>query len=155
MRNINQNMHIDVTAAVIVRDGLILLSLRRDDAHMGGLWEFPGGKREDGETLEACLQRELREELDILVETGECIDVIEHSYEDRNVKLFFITCKITGGSPQAIGCADFKWVRPADLAGYDFPEADEEFVKHLFAAFNSRTGIFGDSHKSNPSTDNR
>jgi mutator protein MutT len=120
-----------VTAAIIRRNGLILLSRRKPDAHLPNLWEFPGGKVEVGETLSAALQRELREELGIAVEVGDEYYVTTHDYPAKSVELHFFNCTILDGEPRAIEVAEFRWVKSSDLLSYEFPEADRELVERL------------------------
>ncbi len=83
---------IEVAAGLVFRGGKLLLTQRHPEAHLGGLWEFPGGKREPGETFEQCLARELEEELGIEVTVGELIESITHVYPERTVHLRFFRC---------------------------------------------------------------
>ena len=122
---------IDVTAAVIRRDGAVLIAQRPPGSHMEGLWEFPGGKRDVDETLEDCLARECAEELDVTVRVGPLLRVIEHTYPDRRIKLYFFECTLAGGEPSAVGCQAVRWVAPGDLAGFSFPAADAQLVEEL------------------------
>src|SRR2546425_7387498 len=84
---------VEVAAGLVFRDGKLLITQRHTDAHLGGLWEFPGGKREAGESFEECLVRELREELGIEVEVGNLIENINHEYPDKAVHLRFFRCQ--------------------------------------------------------------
>ena len=122
---------IEVAAGVIFRDGKVLITRRRADDHLGGLWEFPGGKRQSAESFEQCLRRELREELGIEVEVGELLESITHNYPDRTVLLKFYRCRLHGGEPLAIGCDGLAWIRPDELAAYPFPPADARLVETL------------------------
>jgi 8-oxo-dGTP diphosphatase len=122
---------IEVSAALIFRDGKLLIAQRHADSHLGGLWEFPGGKREAGETFEQCLVRELREELGIEVAIQGLFEEITHNYADRSVQLKFFSCRLPAGEPQALGCAAVKWVGQAELAGHDFPAADARLLEKL------------------------
>jgi 8-oxo-dGTP diphosphatase len=123
---------IDVTAAIIRQEGRILLVQRPDHAPMGGLWEFPGGKVEPGETPEAALARELAEELGITVAVGPRYHITEHRYPGGpNVRLLFYPCTIAGGTPQLLWGQASRWVAPADLPSYPTPAADQEVVARL------------------------
>jgi 8-oxo-dGTP diphosphatase len=122
---------IDVAAGLVFRDGKLLIAQRHAEAHLGGLWEFPGGKREAGETYEKCLARELREELGIEVDVGELVESLTHEYPDKTVHLQFYHCRWKEHEPQALGCAAFKWVHPHELSLYAFPAADERLLTQL------------------------
>jgi mutator protein MutT len=122
---------IEVSAGLVFRDGRLLITLRHDDAHLGGFWEFPGGKREPGESFEECLVRELREELGIVAEVGPLLESLVHEYEDRTVCLRFYLCRWRQNEPQALGCADFTWIGPDDLEKYEFPAADAKLIETL------------------------
>src|SRR5215831_19354860 len=124
-------MPIEVAAALVFRGGKLLITQRYAEAHLGGLWEFPGGKREPGESFEECLSRELREELGIEVAVGELIESITHSYPDKTVHLKFFRCRWLQNEPQPLGCCDFKWVSPKELVSYDFPAADARLLERL------------------------
>src|ERR1017187_5283638 len=93
---------IDVSAALIFRSGKLLITRRHSDAHLGGLWEFPGGKREPNETFEQCLARELREELGIEVKVGELFEEISHAYLEKTVRLKFFVCELLSGNPEPL-----------------------------------------------------
>jgi 8-oxo-dGTP diphosphatase len=123
-------------AAALVRDptGRYLLTQRLPDTHLAGRWEFPGGKREAGETLEECLARELREELNVDIAVGDKAEVVRWEYPDKTVVLHFYHCRITGGRLEPRECAALEWVEPARLAQYDFPPADRQLVERLRAA---------------------
>ncbi len=122
---------IEVSAGLVFRDGRLLISQRREQDHLGGLWEFPGGKRHDGESDGECLQRELREELGIEVEVGALIETVTHEYPGKTVCLKFFRCVWLGNEPRAIGCQDFAWVTRDELPKYKFPEADQRILERL------------------------
>ena len=122
---------IEVSAALIFRDGKLLITQRHADAHLGGLWEFPGGKREPDETFEQCLARELREELGIEVEAGELFEEISHAYAEKTVRLKFFVCKLISGKLRLLDCAAFKWVEKTELADFEFPAADARLLEKL------------------------
>lgn len=122
---------IEVSAGLVFRHGKVLITQRHADAHLGGLWEFPGGKRETDETFEECLVRELREELGIEVEVGEVLESLTHAYPEKTVTLKFFRCRLTQGEPRAIDCLDLKWVTAAELRDYEFPAADARLLQML------------------------
>ncbi|NKB81738.1 MAG: NUDIX domain-containing protein [Nitrospirales bacterium] len=122
---------IQVAAALIEQDGRYLITQRKTDVHLAGLWEFPGGKRERGESLEACLRRELLEELAIEITSPVLFMMHRHAYPDKNVELHFFRCALMRGQPRALGCAGFCWVKPEDLSNYPFPPADAPVVARL------------------------
>ena len=95
---------IEVAAGLVFRNGQLLITQRRLHDHLGGLWEFPGGKREGNETFAACLTRELKEELGIAVEVGELFDDVTHAYPERTVRIRFFRCRWIKHEPQAIAC---------------------------------------------------
>jgi len=120
-----------VAAGVVFRDGRVLITQRRAQDHLGGLWEFPGGKREPGESFADCLKRELMEELGIEVEAGEVIDSITHAYPEKTVRLEFMRCRWLRNEPRALACEAFAWVSREELGGYTFPEADDRMLEKL------------------------
>ena len=122
---------IDVAAALVFRNGKVLITQRFSKDHLGGLWEFPGGKREGGETFEDCLRRELDEELKIQVDVSQLVEALTHSYPEKTVHLRFFQCQWRSGEPVAVGCADFKWVGPLELRQYEFPAADARLLEKL------------------------
>ncbi len=113
-----------VAAAILQQEGKILLTRRRLDAHQGGLWEFPGGKQEAGETLEQCLRRELKEEIDIEVGALRHFYVLRHRYPEKEVELHFFTCSVYQGIPKPLECLETAWVSENELSSYEFPAAD-------------------------------
>jgi mutator protein MutT len=122
---------IEVAAGLVFRCGQLLITQRHADAHLGGLWEFPGGKREQGETFEDCLVRELREELGIEVSVGELIESVTQDYPGKTVRLQFFKCAWKANEPQPIGCVDLRWITAADLKSYEFPAADASLLEKL------------------------
>jgi 8-oxo-dGTP diphosphatase len=122
---------IEVAAGLVFRNGLLLITQRRPDDHLGGLWEFPGGKREPTETYEECLRRELREELDIVVEVQALVDSLSHDYPDKSVHLKFFRCGWLQNEPQKIHVHDFAWVKRGELSKYAFPAADARLLNLL------------------------
>lgn len=124
--------HYDVAAGIIRNsDGRILIAQRPPEGLLGGLWEFPGGKQETGETLPECLQRELREELAIEVEVGALFVVVKHAFTHFKITLHAFECVHTGGDPQKLGVHDFAWVTPDEFDAYSFGKADREIISAL------------------------
>ena len=119
-----------VTAAVIEREGSFLLTRRPQGVHLSGYWEFPGGKCHTGETLAACLTRELREELNVGATIGTELFTTTHDYEDRRVELHFFRCDISGTATPVLG-QDMRWVARSELRSLAFPPADVELVRML------------------------
>jgi mutator protein MutT len=122
---------VEVSAALIFRDGKLLITQRHAKAHLGGLWEFPGGKREAGETFEQCLVREIREELGVDISVRELFAEILHAYPEKSVRLKFFTCKLISGEPQPLDCAAGKWIAKTELANFEFPAADAQLLEKL------------------------
>ena len=125
---------IEVSAGLVFRHGQLLITQRHAAAHLGGFWEFPGGKREHGESFEECLARELREELGVEVAVGELFETVTHAYPEKTVHLQFHLCSLPSGEPQPLGCAAVRWVKRAELADYAFPAADARLLEKLRAA---------------------
>src|ERR1035437_2623272 len=125
---------IEVSAALIFHNGKLLIAQRHANAHLGGLWEFPGGKREAGESFEQCLVREIREELGVGISVGELFEEITHAYPEKSVHLKFFICKLLSGEPRPLDCAAVKWVTKAELADFQFPAADAQLLEKLKAS---------------------
>jgi 8-oxo-dGTP diphosphatase len=119
-----------VLAAIVERDGCLLVTRRVKGTHLAGLWEFPGGKCEAGESHEACLARELMEELGVACEVGPEVFTTEHGYSDRTVRLHFRACTIEG-TPQPLLGQEIQWVARSALDTLTFPPADEELIARL------------------------
>jgi 8-oxo-dGTP diphosphatase len=119
-----------VTAAVIERDGTLLVTRRQAGVHLQGYWEFPGGKCDAGETLEACLARELREELDVDARIGDEVFATTHAYPERSVELHFFRCELVGEARPQLG-QEMRWVRREELQALEFPPADAELIRVL------------------------
>lgn len=124
---------IEVSAGLVFRDGQLLITQRPEGTHLAGCWEFPGGKRESGESWEDCLVRELREELGVDVEVGALFQEIRHEYPAKRVHLRFFACRLKTGEPQPVGCAAVAWVTREGLGGRAFPEADAALLENLKA----------------------
>lgn len=122
-----------VTAAVIERDGRLLVARRLEGSHMGGCWEFPGGKCEPGESAEACLARELLEELGAASVVHEEIYRTTWSYADRTLELRFFRCDLTTDPLPLLG-QEVRWVECGELPALEFPPADSELIARLAAS---------------------
>ncbi len=120
-----------VVVGVIYKDGRMLIDKRRPDGLLGGLWEFPGGKKEPGETLEAALMREVHEEVAIKIRVERPLAVVDHAYSHFRVRIHAFECTWISGKPRCITCAQFKWVRPGDLGRYAFPAANNKIIQVL------------------------
>lgn len=119
-----------VTAAVIERNGSFLLTRRLEGTHLAGTWEFPGGKCEDNEPLEAGLWREIREELGVRCTVGEEIFRVTHDYPGRRVELHFFRCTLAGEPRPQLG-QEMRWVPREHLSELEFPPADDELIRRL------------------------
>jgi len=119
-----------VVAAVIEESGTFLVTRRQKGVHLAGLWEFPGGKIDEGETHAEALTREIREELDVDVDVGDLVFHVTHEYEDRVVALYFYLCTLRG-TPRPLLGQQMQWVPRARLATLGFPPADEALITLL------------------------
>jgi 8-oxo-dGTP diphosphatase len=119
-----------VTAAVIRRGDAFLVTRRQRGVHLEGYWEFPGGKCDAGESLAACLQREIREELDVDVRVGREVLATEHTYPERVVELHFLDCELLG-TPHPLLGQEMRWVQRTELRTLTFPPADDELIDLL------------------------
>jgi len=122
-------------AAALIRDaaGRYLITQRRRGSHLEGLWEFPGGKQEAGESPETCLKRELAEELSASFAVGEKFTTIRWEYPDRTVILHFFRCRLESGTIEPRESQTMAWVAAERLDEFDFPPADRELVARLRA----------------------
>ena len=128
-----------IGVGVVFNDrGQVLIDQRLEEGLLGGLWEFPGGKQEPGEAIEATIARELREELAIEVAVGEALIRVDHAYSHKRLRFEVHCCRWLSGEPQALACQQWRWVDPADLGNYPFPAANARIIaalqQHLAAA---------------------
>ena len=121
---------IHVVAAVVLKDGRYLVTRRQKGTHLEGYWEFPGGKVDPGESDEAALVREIREELDAGVKVGRLVLATTHYYPERSVSLAFYECALTS-EPRPLLGQEMRWVSPPNLRSLAFPPADEELIALL------------------------
>ncbi len=124
--------HHDVAAGIVWdAAGRILIAQRPPDGLLGGLWEFPGGKREQGETLPDCLRRELRAELGLEVEVGELYTVVRHAFTHFRITLHAFTCRVSSGEPHPKRAQAVAWAAVDDLDSYAFGRADRGVIAEL------------------------
>jgi 8-oxo-dGTP diphosphatase len=124
--------HKIIGVAVIWNDQKqILIDRRRPEGVMGGLWEFPGGKIEAGETVEECIKREIYEELGIAIEVAEHLITIDHTYTHLRVTLTVHHCRHLTGVPQPLECDEIRWVSLDELEQFTFPKANNQIIAAL------------------------
>jgi 8-oxo-dGTP diphosphatase len=120
-----------VTAGIIEQDGRIFIAKRRPGKHMGGKWEFPGGKIEPGESPEESLARELEEELAVQAQIGEFLCRCPFEGDGVSLELLVYRARITSGTPQLREHQEMRWVRPEELLSYDLADSDRRVVEKL------------------------
>jgi A/G-specific adenine glycosylase len=111
--------------------GEVLIDQRLNEGLLGGLWEFPGGKQEPGEAIEATIARELREELAIEAAVGEPLIVVDHAYSHKKLRFVVHLCTWLGGEPQPLASQQVRWVRPEQLVEFPFPAANARIIAAL------------------------
>jgi len=121
-----------VTAGILWRDGHVLLALRRPGKHMGGKWEFPGGKLEPGETPEESLARELEEELDVRARIGDFLCCVPFEGDGVNLELMVYRVDHFEGAPVLKEHQEIRWVLPGELRSYELADSDRTVVERLF-----------------------
>ena len=125
---------ITVAVGILIDDaGRALVTRRAPDAHQGGLWEFPGGKVEENETILAALARELREELGLLVEATEALMVLDHDYGDKQVRLDVHRVTRWSGEPRGLEGQPLAWQQPEELRDWAVPAANRPILERLLA----------------------
>jgi 8-oxo-dGTP diphosphatase len=120
-----------VSAALTFEQGKLLVTQRKKDSSHGLLWEFPGGKVEEGEDPRRALRRELKEELNVEVEVGRLFDAVFYSYPEFPILLLAYCCRVEKGSPKPIGCHDLRWVTLKELGALAMPPADDPIRQRL------------------------
>jgi A/G-specific adenine glycosylase len=121
--------HYQVSAGVLLRNGKVLVARRPEGDLLGGLWEFPGGTCEQGETLEECLIREWKEEMDLDVQVGQTYGVFSHAYTHFRVTVHAFECRASEGEPQLHEHEELRWLRPDELSEYPMGKVDREISK--------------------------
>lgn len=125
---------IEVVGAVVVRDGMILAARRGPHSRLPGLWEFAGGKIEAGETARQALEREIREELDCVVDVGEELTTTTRAYDFGDVELTTFWCELRSGAPRLTEHSEVRWMRPAALDSIEWAPADIPAVRMIMEA---------------------
>ncbi len=123
--------HKVIAVGVVFRGEDLLIDQRPETSMLGGLWEFPGGKIEEGETPAECVVREVKEEIGIEVEIDSELATIEHEYSHFKITLIAYICRYVSGEVQPLQCADVKWIRPDQLSEYAFPMANQKLFPPL------------------------
>ena len=111
--------------------GEVLIDQRLEEGLLGGMWEFPGGKQEKGETIETCIARELKEELGIAVTVGDELITVDHAYSHKKLRFVVHLCHWVSGEPQPFASQQVRWVLPDELENYPFPAANARIIKAL------------------------
>ncbi len=126
--------HITVTAAIIRQKGLVMITQRPQEGLLGGMWEFPGGKLEEGEDLSSCLEREICEELGVRISVGQAFGVYRHAYTHFKVTLHAFECALdpAGQEMQQNGVAAIRWIAPKDLKDYPMGKIDRQIASRIY-----------------------
>ena len=123
--------HYNVAVGVVWKEDLILITKRHSSAMLGGLWEFPGGKLQNNETHQNCIQREINEELGVNVTIFNKIKTIKHAYSHFKITLTAYHCQYESGELRTLGCADFRWISPEDISSLPFPKANHKLFNKI------------------------
>jgi 8-oxo-dGTP diphosphatase len=146
--NDNLNMNptkkkiLPVTCAIIVEEGMVLAALRGRQMHQSWKWEFPGGKVEENETPEACIIREIKEELNVEIQIKEELPAVEYHYPEKSIRLIPFICTITSGQVEAVEHEKASWFTPEQLQSLQWAEADTPVLKD----FLERHQVFSETH---------
>ncbi len=123
--------HHIIAAGLVWRDGELLIDRRREDAMLGGLWEFPGGKVKPDEIPSEAVVREVEEEVDVKVATDHLFMIVNHQYSHFTITLHVFHCHYLSGNPRALGCSEWRWVRKEELKDFAFPRANVKVIEKL------------------------
>lgn len=123
--------NIDVTAAIIQKDGHYLIAKRKQGRHLAGKWEFPGGRVEAGESPEQALAREIEEELSVKAIVGDFFHSNTHHYPDKSVRLLSYGVRLESEHLLLTAHDEVQWVQPPEFSNYDFAEADLPIVEKI------------------------
>jgi A/G-specific adenine glycosylase len=127
--------HYTIVVGIVYKDSKILIDKRRQTALLGGLWEFPGGKKQKNELFKAAVAREVKEETGINIKVGKRLCIVKHTYSHFKITLHAYLCDYETGVPKAIGCDAVKWVSVNELSKYAFPAANLKIMKVLQTQF--------------------
>ena len=133
---------------VINEAGDVLIDQRLEEGLLGGMWEFPGGKQEPGEPIEACIARELMEELGIEVSVGEGLITVDHAYSHKKLQFVVHLCRWISGEPQPLASQQVRWVRPEHLKDYPFPAANARIIEALLGRLSRSNQLEGPGESS-------
>ncbi len=123
--------HHEIAIGIVWKDGQVLIDQRPAQGLLGGLWEFPGGKRKPDESLKQCCAREIEEEVGVKVRVGRKLTVVEHAYSHFRVTLHVFECQYVSGDARPLACQKVRWVRPHALTRYPFPAANKAVIEGL------------------------
>jgi len=123
--------HYTIVVGIVFKDGKILIDKRRQNALLGGLWEFPGGKKKKNESFKAAVAREVKEETGININVGKKLCIVKHTYSHFKITLHAYLCEYKSGTAKPLGCDTVKWVSPNDLKKYAFPTANIRIIQVL------------------------
>jgi len=138
MKGHDEKPYFHVTAGLIRSRGKLLITRRPRGSHLEGLWEFPGGKQEKGESLEHCLEREIREELGIKVRAEKALLTVDHEYDSISISLHVYDCTLPQGEPEALEGQEIMWVFPGELEKLTFPPPDREVIQFISRFFSGK-----------------
>lgn len=126
--------HLEIGVGIIEReDGKVLIALRPENAMLGGLWEFPGGKQEKGETIQQTVERELKEELDVKVHAYKKFMGFKHTYSHFSITMHAYLCTLISGDPKPKSSQEIRWVEKSELIEYPFPKANKVLTEKLIS----------------------
>ncbi|MBI3661401.1 A/G-specific adenine glycosylase [Candidatus Acetothermia bacterium] len=123
--------HYDVAVGIVHKSGKILITRRPEKGLLGGLWEFPGGKRKIKESLKVCVKREIKEEVGIEIEVEAPLVIVRHAYSHFRVTLHAFHCRFVKGRARALGCSDWAWIDLSEIDQYAFPSANHKILAAL------------------------
>ncbi|WP_244349954.1 A/G-specific adenine glycosylase [Thermostichus vulcanus] len=142
--------HKQIAVAIVLRGKEILIDQRLETSMLSGLWEFPGGKIEPGETAAECVVREVKEEIGIDIEVVTELATIEHAYTHFTITLIAFICRYLSGEARPLQCTEVRWVRPAELSKFPFPGANQKLFPYLHAWLAEQRGALDSESSRDP-----